>query len=82
MALEGQGTCKTFIWSLLSAVVRCRGDIILNAASSGIPSLLLLGGRTTHSRFGIPINHDEFLRCNITLGNNLAELISLASLII
>jgi len=35
-------------------------------ASSGIASLLLLGGRTTHSRFKIPIDlHDEST-CNIT----------------
>ncbi|XP_048621802.1 uncharacterized protein LOC111206909 [Brassica napus] len=54
------GTGKTFLWQILSAAVRCRGDIVLNTASSGIASLLLQGGRTAHSRFSIPINPDEF----------------------
>ncbi|CAN7124244.1 unnamed protein product [Brassica rapa subsp. narinosa] len=48
------GTGKTFLWKLLSAAIRSRGDIVLNVASSGIASLLLQGGRTAHSRFGIP----------------------------
>ncbi|CAN7073423.1 unnamed protein product, partial [Brassica oleracea var. botrytis] len=55
------GTGKTFLWQILSAAVRCRGDIVLNTASSRIASLLLQGGRTAHSRFGIPINPDEIL---------------------
>ncbi|CAN6923793.1 unnamed protein product [Brassica oleracea] len=43
---------------------RSRGDIVLNVASSGIASLLLPGGRTAHSRFGIPLNPDEFSSCD------------------
>ncbi|KAF8100750.1 hypothetical protein N665_0218s0088 [Sinapis alba] len=54
------GTGNTFLWKLLSATIRSRGDIVLNVASSGIASLLLEGGRTAHSRFGIPLNPDEF----------------------
>ncbi|XP_056853040.1 uncharacterized protein LOC130502289 [Raphanus sativus] len=38
------GTGKTFLWKLLSAAIRSRGDIVLNVASSGIASLLLSGG--------------------------------------
>ncbi|XP_061372128.1 uncharacterized protein LOC133314638 [Gastrolobium bilobum] len=49
------GTGKTFIWNTLSASVRSNGKIVLNVALSGIASLLLPGGRTTHSRFRIPI---------------------------
>uniref|UniRef100_A0A0D3E728 ATP-dependent DNA helicase n=1 Tax=Brassica oleracea var. oleracea TaxID=109376 RepID=A0A0D3E728_BRAOL len=37
------GTGKTFLWQILSAAVRCRGDIVLNTASSRIASLLLQG---------------------------------------
>ncbi|CAN7139163.1 unnamed protein product, partial [Brassica rapa subsp. narinosa] len=33
------GTGKTFLWKLLSAALRCKGDIVLNTASSGIASL-------------------------------------------
>uniref|UniRef100_A0A0D3BGQ9 ATP-dependent DNA helicase n=1 Tax=Brassica oleracea var. oleracea TaxID=109376 RepID=A0A0D3BGQ9_BRAOL len=46
------GTGKTFLWRLLFAAIRSRGEIVLNVASSGITSLLLQGGRTAHSRFG------------------------------
>ncbi|CAN6890632.1 unnamed protein product [Brassica oleracea] len=76
------GTGKTFLWQILSAAVRCRGDIVLNTASSGIASLLLQGGRTAHSRFSIPINPDEFTTCSLTHGSDKANLIKEASLII
>ena len=51
-------------------------------ASSGISALLLPGGRTYHSRFQIPINPLENATCDIKHGTQLAELISLTSLII
>lgn len=56
------GTGKTFLWYALSAAIRSKGEIVLNVASSGIASLLLLGGRTAHSRFKIPLslNEDSF----------------------
>ncbi|XP_056854258.1 uncharacterized protein LOC108807656 [Raphanus sativus] len=76
------GTGKTFIWRLLSAAIRSRGDIVLNVASSGIASLLLPGGRTAHSRFGIPLSPDEFSTCNMTHGTDQANLVKEASLII
>ncbi|XP_042043541.1 ATP-dependent DNA helicase PIF4-like [Salvia splendens] len=76
------GTGKTFMWSSLSAVILCRGEIVLNVASSGIASLLLLGGRTTHSRFKIPINVTEDSFCCIKQGSSLAELIVRTKLII
>lgn len=70
------------MWKLLSAAIRYRGEICLNVASSGIASLLLPGGKTTHSKFGIPINPDEFSTCTITQGSDQANLIKAASLII
>ncbi|CDY59563.1 BnaCnng35270D [Brassica napus] len=76
------GTCKTFLWRLLSAAVRVRREICLNVASSGIASLLLQGGRTAHSRFGIPINPDEFSTCTFIRGTDQADLVKAASLII
>jgi hypothetical protein len=55
---------------------------VLVVASSGIASLLLLGGRTTHSRFKIPIDlHDEST-CNITQQMKVAESVRKANLII
>ncbi|XP_019158438.1 PREDICTED: uncharacterized protein LOC109155160 [Ipomoea nil] len=72
---------RTFLWRALSAAVRCKGQIVLNVASSGIASLLLPGGRTAHSRFAIlAINEDS--TCNIKQGSDLAELLIKTSLII
>ncbi|CAN6920629.1 unnamed protein product, partial [Brassica oleracea] len=62
--------------------IRCRGDIVLNVASSGIASLLLPGGRTAHSRFGIPLNPDDFSSCTMEPGTDQANLVKESSLII
>ncbi|XP_031108678.1 uncharacterized protein LOC116013169 [Ipomoea triloba] len=76
------GTGKTFVWRMLSSMIRSRGDIVLNVASSGIASLLLLGGRTAHSRFVIPLSLNEDSTCNISQGSDLVELIIRSKLII
>ncbi|XP_020090993.1 uncharacterized protein LOC109712000 isoform X3 [Ananas comosus] len=76
------GTGKTFIWRTLSAAIRSKGQIVLNVASSGIASLLLPGGRTAHSRFGIPLAITEESTCNIKQGSDLAELLIHTKLII
>jgi len=47
------GTGKTFVWTTFLSHLRGQGKIVLVVASSGIASLLLLGSRTTHSRFKI-----------------------------
>jgi ATP-dependent DNA helicase PIF1 len=49
-------------------------------ASSGVASLLLPGGRTTHSRFKIPCELEE--TTDIKCGTMLSELVQVASLII
>ena len=49
------GTCKTFVWKTLSSAIQSNGGIVCTVASSGIASLLLPGGRTTHSKFAIPV---------------------------
>jgi len=76
------GTGKTFLWKVLSAAIRCKGDTCLNVASSSIASLLLEGGRTAHSRFGIPLTPHETSTCNIERGTNLVELVTATKLII
>jgi hypothetical protein len=54
------GTGKTFVWTTLLSRLQRQGKIMLIVASSGIASLLLLGGRIAHSKFKIPIDlHDE-----------------------
>ncbi|XP_022023789.1 uncharacterized protein LOC110924055 [Helianthus annuus] len=76
------GTGKTFLWKTLSASIRCKGDIVLNVASSGIASLLLPGGRTAHSRFHIPLNLTETSMCFIKPDDDVADLLKKTKLII
>ena len=57
------GTGKTFLYSLLLAHVRARGQVALAVAPSGIAALLVEGGRTTHSRFKIPVPANETSTC-------------------
>jgi hypothetical protein len=45
------GTDITFVWIMLLSCLRGQGKIVLTIASSGIASLLFLGGKITHSRF-------------------------------
>ncbi|XP_010445056.1 PREDICTED: ATP-dependent DNA helicase PIF1-like [Camelina sativa] len=76
------GTGKTFLWKVLSAAVRIRGEIVFNTASSGIASLLLEGGRTAHSRFGIPLEVHDTSMCRMSRSSDLGELVQEAKLII
>ncbi|KAG2191246.1 hypothetical protein INT47_012402 [Mucor saturninus] len=55
--LDGPGgTGKTFIFNALLQAVRRKNCIALSVAVSGTASLLLKGGRTAHSIFGIPLH--------------------------
>ncbi|XP_071740565.1 uncharacterized protein [Rutidosis leptorrhynchoides] len=76
------GTGKTFVWKTLAAAIRSRGDIVINITSSGIAALLLIGGRTAHSRFAIPINVLEDSFYSIKPESELAALLNQARLII
>ena len=81
--LEGPaGTGKTFVYQTLAAAIRSAGDIVLCVASSGIASLLLPGGRTSHSMFKIPINCTEDSTCSVKKNSLLAALFKLVKLII
>jgi len=55
---------------------------VLAVASLGIASLLLLSGKTAHSRFKIPIDLHNELTCNITQQMKVAELVRKVNLII
>nr|VDC90603.1 unnamed protein product [Brassica rapa] len=69
--------------SALSSSIRSKGMIVLNTASSGIAALLLEGGRTAHSRFGIPIDADEFSTCKkMEPGSDRADIVKVAKLIV
>lgn len=76
------GTGKTYLWNTIIASIRSQAKIVLSVASSGIASLLLPGGRTSHSRFRIPIDLDNESCCGIDVTSDLAELIRQSELII
>ncbi|XP_049406441.1 uncharacterized protein LOC125870140 [Solanum stenotomum] len=76
------GSGKTFLYRALLATVRSKGFIALATATSGVAASILPGGRTTHSRFKIPINIDEQFSCNISKQSSLASLIRDAKLIV
>ena len=76
------GTGKTFVENLILARVRSTGRIALSIASSDIASLLLDGGRTSHSRFKIPIDIHADSICSVAAQSDLAKLLQLTSLII
>ncbi|XP_052165157.1 uncharacterized protein LOC127782122 [Oryza glaberrima] len=58
------------------------GDIVLAVASSGVASLLLPAGCTTHSRFKIPLEVSEKGLYSISRGTMLAALVARAWLIL
>jgi hypothetical protein len=81
--LDGPGgTGKTFVENLLLARVRSQGYVALAVASSGISAILLDGGRTSHSRFKIPIDINSDSICSISAQSDTAKLIRMAKLII
>ncbi|KAL7135356.1 hypothetical protein ABFS83_11G089300 [Erythranthe nasuta] len=75
-------TSSTVTERTLSADVRSKGEIVLNVTSSGIASLLFPGGRTAHSRFGLPIIVHDGSTCSITQQSPQAELLIKTRLII
>jgi ATP-dependent DNA helicase PIF1 len=76
------GTGKTFLWKTLTYRLRSEGKIVVNVASSGIASILLPGGRTAHSQFGIPLVLTKESCCKIEKNSKKAELLIMTSLII
>ncbi|XP_076951543.1 uncharacterized protein LOC143624937 [Bidens hawaiensis] len=76
------GTGKTFLWTTILSTLRSTGSIVLAVVASGIASLLLPSGRTTHSRFKIPLDVIDNSLCNIKKNTQLAHLLTETSLII
>ncbi|GJS44874.1 DNA helicase [Tanacetum coccineum] len=73
---------KTFLWKTIISSLRLQGNIVLAVASSGIASLLLPFGRTTHSRFKLPLELTEEYLCRITKNTQLGKLLAETDLII
>ena len=76
------GTGKTYVYNTLCYFLHGQGKIVLCVASSGITSLLLIGGRTSHSTFKIPIEIHESSTCAIPRSSDLAKLIRSTDLVI
>ncbi|XP_074293518.1 uncharacterized protein LOC141620583 [Silene latifolia] len=76
------GMGKTFLYNALYAEVRLMGKIVLPTATSGIAAANIPSGRTTHSRFKLPLDTDGSLTCDVPKQSSLAALIRETSLII
>jgi hypothetical protein len=81
--LDGQGgSCKTFVYKVLLALVRRDGHVAIGVAFFGITALLSEGGRTAHSVFKIPIALARDSMCSIPVQSNSVKLLREAKLIV
>ena len=79
--LQSAGGCgKTYLLNLVLKTIRSKGDIAIAVATSGIAALLLQGGTTAHSRFGIPL--DLGGTSSLKMRSERVEIIRLARVII
>uniref|UniRef100_A0A8I6Y0K2 ATP-dependent DNA helicase n=1 Tax=Hordeum vulgare subsp. vulgare TaxID=112509 RepID=A0A8I6Y0K2_HORVV len=76
------GTGKTFLYRALLAKVRSNGNIAIATATSGVAASIMPGGRTTHSRFKIPLSCDDGASCSFAKQSGTAKLLRMASLIL
>ncbi|KAG2192304.1 hypothetical protein INT47_004424 [Mucor saturninus] len=81
--LDGPGgTGKTFIFNALLQAVRRKNCIALSVAVSGTATLLLKGGRTAYSRFGISLHCNQASMCFLKPRSNNAALIASLSIVV
>ncbi|GKA23608.1 DNA helicase [Tanacetum coccineum] len=73
---------KTFLWKTIISWFRSQGKIVLAVALSGIASLLLPAGRTTHSRFKLPLELTDESVCHAKKHSQLGNLLVETNLII
>ncbi|KAL7145790.1 hypothetical protein ABFS83_07G110900 [Erythranthe nasuta] len=76
------GTGKTFLYRALLAHIRSKKRIAIATATSGVAAAIMPGGRTTHSRFKIPLDANASSSCSISKQSGAAELLRKAQLII
>ena len=84
MFIDGPGgTGKTYLYEALLHAVRGRGEIAIACAWSGIAAILLPGGRTCHSRFGLPVPLPrDSVTSSIAAQSSRAEVLRQARLIV
>ena len=74
---------KTVVLNCVVSACAVRGVCCLAVASSGVAALSLIGGRTAHSRFQIPVGNDLSDRmCNISKQSALAKVLQRVRVII
>ena len=71
----GEGIGKTFLYITIALKCRSLVHIVVTVASSGIASLLLVGGRTAHSTLSISLDALENALCGFSKQLLQAELI-------
>ncbi|GBN03199.1 hypothetical protein AVEN_136525-1, partial [Araneus ventricosus] len=76
------GIGKTFVYSTLLHTIRGRGDDVIPVASTGIAATLLIGGRTAHSVFKIPIDLNATSTCNLKPNTKEADMLLKTKLIV
>jgi ATP-dependent DNA helicase PIF1 len=53
------GTGKTFLYRALLAKLRSQDKLVVATTTSEVTTAIMPGGRTTHSRFKIPLTLEE-----------------------
>lgn len=76
------GTGKTFLYNVLIDGLYAEGHETTAVAASGIAALLLTGGRTAHSTFGLPLDLNEHSTCNLQIQSVKAGVLKRSRLII
>jgi chromosomal replication initiation ATPase DnaA len=76
------GTGKTYLYRALLATIRSQNKIVMATTTSGVATSIMPGGRTTHSRFKIPLTLDDGAFCTFTKQSGTAKLLWTTSLII
>jgi hypothetical protein len=81
--VDGPGdTGKTYLYRTLLATICSQNRIAVVTATSGVAASIIPGGRTTHSRFKIPLTLGDGAFCTFTKQSGTAKLLRTASLII
>jgi ATP-dependent DNA helicase PIF1 len=60
------GTRRTFLYMALLAKLRSQDKLAVATTTSGVAAAIMLGGRTGHSRFKIPLTLQEGGCCSFT----------------
>jgi ATP-dependent DNA helicase PIF1 len=76
------GTGKTFLYRALLAKVRSQNKLAAATATFGVAASIMLGWRTAHSRFKIPLISNDGGFCSFTKQSGTAKLLHATSLII